>query len=63
MALYKTGPTEMVDGHQAYRPDILFFLGLRVCPTEQWSSVGALSNQLPRSSPIIGMRRCMEPAS
>ena len=38
----------MVDGHRAYRPGVLFFLGLRVRPTEQWSSVEALSNQLPQ---------------
>ena len=44
----RTGPTNMVDGHRAYRPGVLFFLGLRVRPTEQWSSVGALSNQLPQ---------------
>ena len=44
----QTGPTDMVDDHRAYRPGVLFFLELRVCPTEQWSFVGALSNQLPQ---------------
>ena len=48
MALCKTGPADMVDDRRAYRPGVLFFLGLRVHPTEQWSSVGALSNQLPQ---------------
>ena len=40
------GPTDMVDGHWAYRPGVLFFLGLRVRLAEQWSSAKALSNQL-----------------
>ena len=31
----QTGPTDMVDSHWAYHPDILFFLGLRVRLTEQ----------------------------
>ena len=44
----QTGPTDMVDGHQAYRPSVLFFLGLKVCSAEQWSSAEALSNQLPQ---------------
>ena len=43
-----TGPTDMVDDYWAYRPGVLFFLRLRVRPTEQWSSVGALPNQLPQ---------------
>ena len=44
----QTGPTDMVDSHRAYRPDVLFFLGLRVRSAEQWSSAEALSNQLPQ---------------
>ena len=38
----------MVDDHQAYRPGVLFFLGLRARLAEQWSSAEVLSNQLPQ---------------
>ena len=40
---------------------MFFFLGLRVCFAEQWSSAEALSNQLPQ---VIyqSMHRCVEPA-
>ena len=44
----RIGPTDMVDDHWAYCPNILFFLGLRACLAEQWSSAEALSNQLPQ---------------
>ena len=44
----QTGPAVMVGGHWAYRPGVLFFLGLRVRLAEQWSSAEALSNQLPQ---------------
>ena len=43
-----TGPTNMVDGHRAYRPGVLFFLGLRTRSAEQWSSAKAFANQLPQ---------------
>ena len=47
MALYRRGPPIwwMTRRHTALAS---FFLRLRVRPTEQWSSVGALSNQLPQ---------------
>ena len=58
----QTGPTDMVDGHRAYRPGVLFFLDLQ----RAWQSSGRLRRRFqinyPRSSPIIGMRRCVEPA-
>ena len=54
MALCRRGPPIWwtVIGHTA---PTSFLLGLRVRPTEQWSSVGALSNQLPQ---VITYPRC-----
>ena len=58
----QTGPTDMVDDYWAYRPGVLFFLDLE----RAWQSSGRLRRRFqinyPRSSPIIGMRRCVEPA-
>ena len=58
----QTGPTDMVDDHWAYRPGVLIFLDLE-CTLQ---SSGRLQRHFqinyPRSSPIIDMRRCVEPA-
>ena len=57
-----TGPTDMVDSHQAHRPSVLLFLDLE----HAWQSSGRLWRRFQinylRSSPIIGMRHCVEPA-
>ena len=58
----QTGPTDMVDGHRAYRPGILLFLDLEHAQQSSGRLRRCFQINYPRSSPIIGMRHCMEPA-
>ena len=58
----RTGPTNMVDGHQAYRPGVLLFLDLECTRQSSGRLLGHFQINYLRSSPIIGMRRCVEPA-
>ena len=55
------GPAIMVNDLQGLLLRHSFLLGLRVHSAEQWSSVEALSNQLPQ---VIyqSMHHCVEPA-
>ena len=57
-----TGPTDMVDDHRAYRPNVLIFLDLECARQSSGRLRRRFQINYPRSSPIIGMRRCVEPA-
>ena len=57
----QTGPTDMVDSHRAYSPDVLF-LDLERARQSSGRLLGRFQINYPRSSPIIGMRRCVKPA-
>ena len=58
----QTGSTNMVDGHRAYRPGVLLFLDLECARQSSGRLLGHFQINYPRSSPIIGMRHCVEPA-
>ena len=56
------GPTDMVDGHRAYCPGVLLFLDLECARQSSGRLRRHFQINYPRSSPIIGMHRCVEPA-
>ena len=56
------GPTDMVDDLRADRPDVFFFLDLECARQSSGRLLGHFQINYPRSSPIIGMRRCVESA-
>ena len=51
----QTGPTEMVDGHRAYRPGVLLFLDLEHARQSSGRLRRRFQINYPRSAPIIGM--------